>query len=403
MSNTSATAIADAASPTVSESEPSISRIAICSVGELFGGVERHILGLMRGLQARGVEPVLLLFHDRELASQARDQGVTPVLLPDRNWSMLAAATQMAELLIRKKIGIVHVHGYKAMICAALARRKHPVVIVKTEHGLPEPMAGRPVLALRERLYRSMDAWVTRATDTVVCYVSADLMAHYRKQHAGLRHAVVANGISIGDARGSSRPPEFRQDRFNVAVVGRLDTVKGHHVAIEALARIGKQEPRVELFFIGTGPCESQLKALAVRRGVASRIHFLGFQRNIYDFIAHCDTLLMPSLHEGLPYTLLEAMALGAPIVASRVGGLAAVLQDGRSGVLVPPGDVSALASAVTEILGNLELRRRLGAYAQQVQQSRYSLAVMTDQYLEVYRTLGSQGKNPDWNPGLER
>lgn len=391
MYSTAETQTGDATSSRRSGPLPPTKRIAICSVGELFGGVERHILGLLNGLQSRDVEPLLLLFHDGELASQARDQGVLPVILPDRKWSMWSATRQLVEILKQRQIEIVHVHGYKATVCAALARQRHVFAIVKTEHGLPEPMAGRPLHALRERFYRYLDAWAARATGASVCYVSDDLMAYYQNAHAGLQRAVIPNGISIVEAGQCVRPPEFRSDRFKMVMVGRLDTVKGHHVAIDALARIGDR-PDVELFLIGTGPSESQLRALAEHRGVAGRIHFLGFRRNAYDYIAHCDALLMPSLHEGLPYTLLEAMAFGTPIVASRVGGLAEVLQDGLSGLLIPPGDATALAKAVVALLDDQELRQRLGRHAQQLQRTRYSLEVMTDRYLAVYESLWSLG-----------
>jgi glycosyltransferase involved in cell wall biosynthesis len=116
-----------------------------------------------------------------------------------------------------------------------------------------------------------------------------------------------------------------------------------------------------------------------------------GFQRNVYDYIAHCDALLMPSLHEGLPYTLLEAMALGIPVIASRVGGLAEVIEDGRTGLLLPPEDAPALAAAIRQLQRDAGLRARLGAAALEIQRSRYSLNAMTESYLRVYRDLQRQ------------
>jgi glycosyltransferase involved in cell wall biosynthesis len=121
-------------------------------------------------------------------------------------------------------------------------------------------------------------------------------------------------------------------------------------------------------------------------------VHFLGFRRNVYDFIAHCDALLMPSLHEGLPYTLLEGMALGTPIIASRVGGLAEVLQDEITALLVPPSDVGSLAHAILRLHDSPALRLDLGAQAQRVQQARYSLKAMTESYLGIYRALLANG-----------
>jgi glycosyltransferase involved in cell wall biosynthesis len=115
-------------------------------------------------------------------------------------------------------------------------------------------------------------------------------------------------------------------------------------------------------------------------------VQIQGFRRNVYDYIAHCDVLLMPSLHEGLPYTLLEAMALGIPVIASRVGGLAEVIQDGATGLLITPGNVSVLADAIRRLIADPSLRARLGDEALRLQRAKYSLEAMASSYLNVYR-----------------
>lgn len=183
------------------------------------------------------------------------------------------------------------------------------------------------------------------------------------------------------------RPPEFHSDSFNLTAVGRLEPVKALHLAIEALCAQGL--PRnVHLHFVGTGPCESELRMRSEALGVAARVHFLGFRRDAYNFIAHCDALLMPSLHEGLPYTLLEAMALATPAIASRVGGLAEVVQDEVTGLLFTPGNATALADAIRRLIADPSLRARLGDEAQRVQRAKYSLESMASSYLDVYREV---------------
>jgi glycosyltransferase involved in cell wall biosynthesis len=176
-------------------------------------------------------------------------------------------------------------------------------------------------------------------------------------------------------------------DWFNVVMVGRLDIVKGPHIALEAIAAENLPQD-VHLHIIGTGPCEMELQARAKTEGAANRVHILGFQRNVYDYIAHCNVLLMPSLHEGLPYTLLEAMALGIPIIASRVGGLAEVIQDESTGLLIPPQDVGALAQAICRLYRDPAFRAQLGNQARRLHQAKYSLEMMTERYLSVYCEL---------------
>ena len=334
--------------------------IAICSVGELFGGVERHILTFITGIRTQGVYPSLLLFHDGELASQAREQGVEPIILPNRNRSLLTTVRTLARILKQRQIQVVHVHGYKATFFCALARYWYPCRIVKTEHGLPEPIAGKPLYLLRDRLYHFLDNAATQIANATVCYVTQELQAHYRRWHSNLRVCVIPNGVANMDRHQLPRPSELNTKWFNLVVVGRLDTVKGLHVAIQALASESPQ-PDVHLHIIGTGPCGPELHDQAEALGISQRVHFLGFRRNALDYIAYCDTLLMPSLHEGLPYTLLEAMAFGTAIVASCVGGLAEVLQDDVTALLVPPRDTKALAHAITRLHDDSEASSPVG------------------------------------------
>jgi glycosyltransferase involved in cell wall biosynthesis len=334
----------------------------------------------------QGINTLLLLFHDGELAAQLRSQGIEPMILPDRNQALVKTARRLADILRQHKIQIVHIHGYKAMVFCALTRYWYPFAMVKTEHGLPEPMEGRTMMALRERLYRQLDSIITRFLGVPVCYVSRELMTHYQRKHAGLQNWIITNGPERIDPSQLQVPPELQQDRFNLVVVARLETVKGVHFAIDAVADCSL--PDLQLYVVGTGPCEPQLKAQAFARGIAPQVHFLGFRRNAYDYIAHADALLMPSLHEGLPYTLLEAMSLGVPIIASRVGGLAEVLMDGVTGLLVPPADSKVFAQAIVRLHNDTVLRRQLGREAQRVQQTGYSLEAMTLHYLQVYRHL---------------
>jgi glycosyltransferase involved in cell wall biosynthesis len=362
-------------------------KIAIFSVGELFGGVERHILGLAQGLKDYGIQCLLILFHDGELAAQARGKGVELLILPSENYSLVTTSRSLADILKKRRIRIVHVHGYKAMVCCALTRFWYRFGLVKTEHGLPEPMAGRPLRVLRDRFYHLLDARATRITTAAVCYVTEELRAHHARAHAGLRTTVIPNGVPNMERKHFERPPEFGENWFNVVVIGRLDTVKGHHVAIEALSFSGIPAD-IHLLFVGNGPSEIPLRALAHQRGLTDRVHFLGFRRNVYDYVAHSDVLLIPSLHEGLPYILLEAMALSTSIIASRVGGLLAVLEHGITGLLIPVANPLALSCAIAEVHDHVELRRRYGENAQLVQRAKYSLDAMASRYLEVYRTV---------------
>lgn len=368
-------------------SNNTLQSVAICTVGELFGGVERHVLGVLDGLHKAGIGTLLILFHDGELAVQARVQGAEVVVLPNRNLSLWSTARALARVFEWRGIDLVHVHGYKAAVFCSLARRWYPLPVVKTEHGLPEPTGRNPVRALRNRVYYFSDRTATRLTCSAVCYVTKDLLAHYRQAHRGLRTVVIPNGIAGMDRNDFPRPPEFAPESFNLVIVGRLDRVKGIEFAIDALGTAALPKD-VRLNIVGAGPSDTDLRALTEARGLGRQVQFLGFRRNVYDYLAHCDALLMPSLHEGLPYTLLEAMALGVPILASRVGGLAEVLQDEVTALLVAPRDANAIAQAIRRLYDDQQTRQSLGRECRRLHEAKYSLKAMIHSYLGLYRAV---------------
>ncbi len=357
--------------------------VTILSPGELFGGVETHVLGLSRGLRERGVGVQPIVFHDRELAARLREAGLDPVILHARHRYDPSAATRLAELIRQAGSRVLHVHGYRATITAAVAGARLGVPVVKTEHGLPEP-GGGPVGRLKTRVNHSLDTWATRRLRARVCYVTADIMRRFDRAHAGLERQVIHNGIEPLERAGRPRPEALVPGLFHVGIVGRVSRVKGITFALQAMA-LPDMPASVRLHIIGSGPLMEQHRAEAKALGVADRVDFHGFQRNALDWMAHLDALLMPSLHEGLPYTLLEAMSLGLPIVASRVGGLAEVLGDKESGLLVPVGDTDDLGRAVAQLAHHRDLAQRLGKGAAGAQREGYSLASMVASYVAVF------------------
>jgi len=359
-------------------------RLGLCSVGELFGGVERQLLGLCTYLRRRDLDPVLILFHDGELAARARELGVEPLFLPARHSFDLGAPRRLGRLLADRGINVVHVHGYRATVNCALARRWHRFAVIKTEHGRTEPGRSFPFGGLKPRLYAALEAWATRQVDADVCYVTEDLGQHFAREHGSLRRQTVYNGIDPLDRAATSAPPEFATDAFDLVLVGRVTEVKGITFALQAMA--GMPEPaRHRLHVIGSGPLQEALEREAAALGLAERVRFLGFRRNVLDYLAHCDALLMPSLHEGLPYTLLEAMSLGTPVLASRVGGLAEILHDGKTALLFPPRYPGAVRAAVGRLVADADLGRALGRAARQDQRARFTLQGMGDAYWRLY------------------
>jgi glycosyltransferase involved in cell wall biosynthesis len=359
-------------------------RVATIAPGEIFGGAERQILTLMSALRVRGCAIRLLVFHDGELAQRARSAGIATQVLGARSLLDLESLRVLHGALAEFEPDVVHLHGYRAAVYCGLLRRRS-FAVVKTEHGTMEVPTDRLLERLKLGVYGKLERWATRRLRAHVVYVTEDLRRLAASQSPV--SSVIYNGIESLDSGQTRRPPEYRPGYVNIAIVGRLEPIKGIDYALRAL-NAPRMPPGACLHIVGAGPMLSELQALARKLGVQDRVGFLGFRDNVYDYIAHADALLMPSLHEGLPYTILEAMALRTPILAARVGGLSEVLVDEETALLFEPANEHALADAVARLGEDVRLADSLTTHALDDSRRRFSAEAMADRYVELYESV---------------
>ncbi len=357
--------------------------VGIVAVGELFGGAERHILGLGAFLRERGLAPHVVVFHDRELAGCCRDAGLpVHVIRLASAWDP-TGPRRVGAALARHAVQLAHVHGYKAAVNTALAPGAGGMVC--TVHGQGEPTWSNPRALVKDRVYRFLEVQACRRRRAPVCFVTRDLLRRHRGQYRGLDTRCVPNGIApLERAEFPRRPDILDPGRLHALMVGRLSQVKRIDVALEALAQVPPDLPW-QLDIIGEGALRGELEGQARRLGIADRVTFHGFRRDVFALMAHSDLLIMSSQHEGLPYTLLEAMSLGLPTLASDVGGLREVLRHEQTGLLAPVGDVAGFAAHLTRLGRDPRLRAALGARAATEQRRRYTLTAMGEGYLAAY------------------
>jgi glycosyltransferase involved in cell wall biosynthesis len=359
-------------------------RIAIVAPGEIFGGAERQILTLMRALQLRGSAIKLLVFHDGELARRARSARIATRVLGARVLLDFASLRELRSALAEFEPDVVHLHGYRAAVYCGLVGRRN-FATVKTEHGSLEVPSERLLERLKLGFYRRLEMWATRRLRAYVVYVTEDLR---RVSASEYPHAsVIHNGIEVLEPQQTRSPPEYQPGYVNIAIVGRLEAIKGIDHALRAMTA-PRMPPTARLHMVGSGPLLPELQALARNLGIQERVGFLGFRDNVYDYIAHADALLMPSLHEGLPYTILEAMALRTPILASRVGGLAEVLVNEETALLFEPACDTAIAEAVARLCQDSSLSQSLTTRALAECRRRFSADAMADNYLALFNTV---------------
>ncbi|MFH0947005.1 MAG: glycosyltransferase family 4 protein [Planctomycetota bacterium] len=366
------------------------------------GGPTRTVLHLTRHLAAEGFETLLIVGHpgEREGELIPRDEPAVvrlPGLRRSLGWSDLRALRLLRKILEEFRPHIVHTHAAKAGALgrrAALGLKARPIV-VHTFHGHVLDSYFPKVVSL---LFRQLERRLARSTDCLVA-VSASDAKELSETHALAGpelFEVIENGIDLAPFR----PPDaaLRQagrlrlgadDRARLILVpARLAPIKQHRLLFDALDRLPAAVLPVEVHLLGDGPLRKDLerRASKLREGVAVRFH--GFRDDLPAVLPAADLVALSSRREGMPLALIEAMAAGVPVVATAVGGVPELVLPGKTGLLVPDGDIGSLAFALGRVLSDLQLARRLGLAGRQRALERHGLDRVVREHAELYRRL---------------
>jgi len=365
-------------------------RVMVLIKGLGVGGAERLLERAIPYLDRRryAYQVAYLLPWKNALVPAFQQAGIPVHCLSMRRAADWGVLSRLAGLLRRERVDLVHAHLPVPGVLARLLRRRSGARwLVYTEHNVPS----------RYRLpTRLLNAATYRANDAVIA-VSQEVATRVQRYVRGGRPRVVTipNAIDADELAGQAGSREaicrefgFPPDARVVVHVANLVPKKGHRYLLAAARRVIDREPRARFLLVGLGPLAESLAAEARRLGLNGQVVFTGFRPDAVALMGAADLVVLPSVHEGLPLTLLEAMALGRPVVASRVGGVPEVVRSGETGVLVEPMDVDALASQILTLLGDATLRERLGEGARQQVRRRYGMAQMVAAVEDVYRQV---------------
>lgn len=358
--------------------------VLLVAPGEIFGGVERFLVVLCSKLCSMGVNPVIVLFSDGEAAACIRETGTPVFVLQDRGALSYRYVTDLRRIADEVRADVVHVHGYKANVYASIAFGKS-LPIVKTEHGRVETGDSSLLDRLKMHAYAALDQLATNVLRPKLCAVTGEIARDVRSRYNREDVCVIYNGYQLDEKPGpvnrTSSPP------YCVVAAGRLVEVKGFEYLIAA-ARILPETLDISIHIFGEGPLRGSLEEQIRHLEVEDKVKLDGFTPKILNQIMAADLVVVPSLHEGLPYILLEAFALGKPVVASRVGGLDEVLVDEESALLVPPADPAVLAAAVERVLLDKNLRDKLQQSGRELIRSQFNADVMAGSYRQTYESV---------------
>jgi len=340
------------------------------------------------------VDPVVVVFHrgrqeETEFQDECRRCGVPVRVVPEYYRYDISLVRRTLQVARSIRPALIQTHGYKADVLGLAVGRRLGIPWLAFSHG---PTAEGPMM----KLYLALDNILLRMADLVVAVSEARRAALEANGCAPARLRVVHNAMDIPpvhvvDIDGVRQELGLRPDRPVIAVVGRLSPEKGHRYFIDAMAEVVRAVPGAQGLIVGEGQQERALRAQAAAMRLQEVIHFVGYRRDMSRIYPAIDMLMLPSLSEGLPNVVLEAMAYGRPVVAACVGGVPEVIENGVSGVVVDPQDAHAIAVAAVNLLGDPAARVAMGKAARNTIERRFSLRARVDRILSLYRDVLQQ------------
>jgi glycosyltransferase involved in cell wall biosynthesis len=375
-------------------------RIAYLLTPVEFGGAEKVNLNFLRNVDRECFDVHTILFfrpweEDTFFLKECKELGFPMDMVPvsfggqDHLW-LIRRFIMVFSFLRQGQFDLLHCHGYIADIVGLLSARILGTRTISTCHGFTDNDR-------KLSLYNRLDRLALRFSNRIIA-VSDDI------QKKLIRSGIKANRIRVipncvqteideasflKDRLSTRQHLGFSTKDFILGYIGRLSKEKGLSHLIEAVSLSRRRSCPVKLLIIGDGPQHTELSAAVSREGLEQDIVFTGFHSNISHFFPAMDVFVLPSLTEGTPVALLEAMAHGIPVIASSVGGVPGIIESGKEGLLVPPGRPREIATQIQMLCNDPSLRASLASAAQQKVRVSYDIKQWTRQIEQEYlRTI---------------
>jgi glycosyltransferase involved in cell wall biosynthesis len=353
------------------------------------GGAQVALLRLLKRLDRECFSPTVACLYngDGAVAQEIRALSIDVFDAVMRHKADLFALLRLYRHIRRTRPTILHTSLFHANL---------PGRVLGRLAGVPIVICSERTMAMESEWRYRLNRWTIALVDRVVA-VSAnvrDFCVSYIRLPAE-KLVVIYNGVDLPDSPASREQARadlgLPLEDLVVGTVSRLDPVKGVDVLIHTLTQLSD----TILVVIGDGPERAVLETLADDLGVADRIHWAGHRRDVPNLLPAFDLFVQPSLHEGLPNAVLEAMAVGLPVIATAVGGTPEIVVDGVTGLLVPPHDPDVLAKTIVHLLHDLDLRRKMGRAGRERARRGFSLERMVGQTQALYEHLLRERQNP--------
>jgi len=365
------------------------------------GGIATQLVTLAGQIDPNLISLSAILLTRTDLAERLAEAGFHTQLVPKRGRGDLLVTSHLARALRIAAPDIVHTHSVTSNLYGRVAARlARAPVVVTTVHGFVPDILRR---------HQAVPWWLTKPTHLLDLKMScladrliavSDAIAR-DLEHRGVnpeKIVTIPNGVDVcrfqaaGDARSATRQAlRISSSAPVVGTVGSLVPLRNHALLLSAAAQAVAAVRDLKFLLVGDGPERARLESLARQLGISDQVIFAGHRPDVPQLLSAMDIFVLSCDTEGFGIAALEAMAAGLPLVATRVGALVEVVGDGQAGLLVPPGNSSALARALLDLLRNPSLARHLGEQGKARAEAKYSAARMAERLTQLYLELGGR------------
>jgi glycosyltransferase involved in cell wall biosynthesis len=352
------------------------------------------IFTLLKGLSKdQSVKVIAVVFNDGTVSKSLVGSGVETIIIDESRQSFRQMLTTAHNTLQCKGVQLIHSHGYKANLLAWLLARSIGVrKLVSTVHSLPERVFSESVVSrVGSKMKMAADTRLLRHRFSRVVTVSQDIKNVFQSRHAFPDPMVelIYNGIEI-DPEMVLTPHSPGDGPVHIGTVGRMVPVKDFRLFLEIAAELRRHNDNIRFSILGDGPMKEELVKGATKLGLEGCLTFETPRPDPLPYYRSLDIYLNTSLHEGLPLSLLEAMACGKPVVAPNVGGIPELLGQGEHGFLVSSRRAQDFSEPCLRLIQDRNLRLRLGKNAAQRVAQSFNSIEMTKAYRDLYTRLMS-------------
>jgi len=355
------------------------------------GGGESHILSLVKHIDKNRFEPVVLSFTDGQMIDELNNTGIENFVIPSNKAFDFSTWKQVRTLMQQEQIDLVHIHGTRATSNVYWAAKKLKLPVVYTIHGWSFHDDQSAVIK-KTRIF--FENWITKKTDCNIS-VSSSNQKTGKENISGFKSEVIYNGIDLEkfDPESSERKNirhklNIPEDAIVMSFIGRITLQKDPVTLIKAFKQIAGVQPKAVLLIVGDGDMKEEAIQLAKELAIENKIIFENFRTDVADILFSSDIYCLPSLWEGFPIGLLEAMAMSKPVIATKVDGSIEIIEHNQNGMLINAQSVQELAEAMNSLISNKDIRIQLGKQARNTIVKDFDVCKMTTKIENVYTNI---------------